>query len=176
MSANAIAGCKKRGLKEVFVMDGAKTNFRDAQFDLIIASDILEHIEDDGAALKEWYRILKKGGTMIIFVPAFSFLWSNHDVQNHHYRRYTRAVFLKSLKEANFDIQRQSYWNFFLFSPVFFMRMMQKFLKKNATKDHLYKLNPLINRLLEVLLSCENWFLRFGNFPMGISIFAVCRK
>jgi predicted SAM-dependent methyltransferase len=66
------------------LMDGARPEFGDGQFDTIIASDVLEHIEREELALCEWKRVLKSCGKLIVFVPAFNFLWGGHDAANHH--------------------------------------------------------------------------------------------
>jgi len=178
ISASAIDLCRMRRIKNVAVMDGAKTQFKNGEFDLIIASDILEHINVDTSALSEWYRLLKPNGRLIIFVPAFNFLWSTHDETNYHYRRYSKSLLLKKLEKANFKINRSSYWNFCLFFPTAAMRILQRFSvkKKSKTKDQLYKLTPLVNNGLIILLKVENWFLKFLNFPIGVSIFAICKK
>ena len=84
----------------VMLVDAIKTNFEDENFDMIIAADVLEHIENDDQALKEWNRILKKGGKIIILVPAFMFLWRKHDEENQHKRRYSKKQLLKKLKGA----------------------------------------------------------------------------
>ena len=178
LSKDAIDLCKKRGIKKVRVMDGAKTLFRENEFDLIIASDILEHIKDDDSALCEWYRLLKPKGELIVFVPAFNFLWSGHDEVNKHFRRYNKPSLISKMKKAQFKLQKVSYWNFFLFFPTYLLRTFQHSLlkKKSESKDQLFELNPLINRILITLLKFENFLLKYFNFPIGVSIFVVGRK
>ena len=83
-SKEAIRLCKERGFKKVYLKDGAKPSFKSEQFDVVIASDVLEHIQDDKRAIKGWQRILKKGGFIICFVPALKYLWSKHDEDNKH--------------------------------------------------------------------------------------------
>ena len=188
ISQNAIKLCKKRGLKNVKVMDGAKTTFNDDKFDLIIASDTLEHIKNDNSALLEWYRILKPNGKLIIFVPAFNFLWSSHDEINHHFRRYSQSELRKKIKQTKFRIISTSYWNFCIFLPVMELRLIQRLIDNKKSRYHvgkttpfgiktlIYKLNPFINRFLIYLLAVENYFLKFSNFPFGVSIYLVCEK
>ncbi|MBU1017219.1 class I SAM-dependent methyltransferase [Patescibacteria group bacterium] len=178
ISVDAINLCKKRDLNNVAIMDGAKTQFEDREFDIIIASDVLEHIKDDQSALLEWYRLLKPNGKLILFVPAFDFLWSDHDEINNHFRRYNKSSLTKKLKEAQFKVLRISYWNFVLFFPTYLLRTFQHFFtkKKDEPKDQLYELNSLVNKILIVLLKTENLFLKYFNFPTGVSIFTICRK
>jgi ubiquinone/menaquinone biosynthesis C-methylase UbiE len=176
---NAIEICRQKRINNVRVASAEKTGFKDQQFDVIIASDILEHIKNEDKALSEWYRILKPNGNLLIFVPAFKFLWSKHDEINHHYRRYSKSDLIRVLKENGFSIERSSYWNFSLFFPVSLARISQKFFLNSSRKsgDQLCEVNPFINSTLEYLLRLENSFLSIGiNLPVGISIFVIAKK
>lgn len=175
ISPSAINLCKKRGLKNVQVCDAARTKFRNSEFDIVIASDILEHIKDERKGLAEWSRILKKNGRLVIFVPAFNALWSRHDDLNHHYRRYSKKQLLSSLRASAFSIERSSYWNFFMFIPVALLRLAQKILPSKESDD-LYRINSIVNNILIGLLKLENSLLKFLKFPFGISAFAIARK
>ncbi|MEJ7662138.1 MAG: methyltransferase domain-containing protein [Hymenobacter sp.] len=117
VSAPAIELAQARGVPHVAVMDGANLEFADARFDLVIASDVLEHIEEEGRALREWTRVLRPGGQLLVFVPAHAYLWSEHDVVNHHFRRYSRAGLLAAMRGAGLRPQRSSFWNTALFFP-----------------------------------------------------------
>jgi SAM-dependent methyltransferase len=171
-SANAIDACWKRGIRNVFAMSGEDTSFPDGQFGLVIASDVLEHIEDDDAAVVEWKRILEDGGQLIVFVPAFGFLWSGHDVKNYHYRRYSKTDLLRLMERNGLRVTRNSYWNFTLFFPTVLLR----FLWRNRKGDELFELHPLINNLLVLLLEMENWFLERFDLSLGVSVFTVAMK
>lgn len=176
---NAIELCRQKGITSVQVARGEETGFKDQQFDMIIASDVLEHIQDENKTLFEWHRILKFGRSLIIFVPAFKFLWSKHDEVNHHYRRYAKSDIFKILERNGFKVERISYWNFTLFVPVSFIRLFQKLLPSHGKKsgDQLYEVTPFMNKTLEYLLRLDNKLLSLGiNFPFGISVFAIARK
>jgi len=170
--------CRERGLMNVSRQDCIATAFSDERFDLIIAADVLEHLENDVDVLREWERILKKNGRLIITVPAFKFLWSSHDEVCHHYRRYSKSALIHLLKKADFSVDRISFWNFTLFFPVYLMRVLQGWFSRDKAEptDQLYELNPFINNLLVQLLRIENQLLSWINFPVGISICAVARK
>jgi ubiquinone/menaquinone biosynthesis C-methylase UbiE len=175
----AIEICRQRGIKQVMVADAQETGFKEEQFDVLIASDVLEHIKDEDKALREWYRILKPGGTLIIFVPAFQFLWSNHDEVNRHFRRYSKSALVKILEKNSFKTEKVSYWNFSLFFPISLFRLFQKFLSANRKRAsaQLYEFNTLINKTLEYILRLENNFLSTGiNLPIGVSLFIIGRK
>ena len=175
ISKESIKQCKKKGLKNVHVMNGAKTSFDTEQFDIIIASDILEHIKLEEEALKEWKRILKKNGKLLIFVPAFNSLWSNHDNIYRHYRRYTKKSLRKSLSKVNFKLEKVSYWNFVSFFPASLVRFLQRYSTKE-NEDQLYDINPYFNELIIKILKFENYLLTKGNFQIGLSVFAIANK
>ncbi|KUG06090.1 class I SAM-dependent methyltransferase [Solirubrum puertoriconensis] len=183
ISPRAIELAHRRGLPNSFAMDATKLDFADESFDIIIASDVLEHIEDEAQALREWHRVLRPGGRLIVFVPAFSMLWSQHDVVNHHFRRYTRETLLTALRQGAFSISRSSYWNGVLFAPALLVRGMQRLLQPNApaaeaadANGDLTALPKSINKALLSLLRFENKLLGKLNFPVGMSVFAIAHK
>jgi ubiquinone/menaquinone biosynthesis C-methylase UbiE len=178
-SPEAIELCKKRNLENVFVMDAHATSFEDNSFDLIIASDCLEHLEDDQRALKDWHRILKKEGEAIIFVPAFNFLWSSHDVVNQHFRRYTKKSLNEKLIQASFTVEKNSYWNFTLFFPTALIRILQNKIKaknKESGEGQIVALNPFLNSFLINLLKIENLFFTKTGLPLGVSVSSTAKK
>jgi SAM-dependent methyltransferase len=176
-SKEAIQLCKKRGFKDVFLMDGVSPQFDREDFDLIIASDVLEHILDDDQAVKEWKRILKREGIIICFVPAFKALWSKHDDDNEHQRRYSKKDLEGIFAKNGFKIIRSSYWNITLFLPTLFYRFLARAFLKKSLATQLKKSNYALNLFLSKLLIIENFFLEIGiNYPIGISVFAVAKK
>lgn len=178
ISKEAIDLCKTKRISNVSVMDGAKLEFPDKMFDVVITSDVLEHIKDGDVALSEWNRVLKPGGKLILFVPAFKFLWCSIDDINYHYRRYSKPALLSALKRFNFRVDRSSYWNFSLFFPVSLVRISEHLFPKNKGpfKDELHSVSPIFNKFLIRLMMFENSLLSWMNFPVGISIFAVSTK
>lgn len=173
----AIEICRQKGIADVHVGNAESTWFKDQQFDMIIASDILEHIKDEDKALREWNRILKKDGELLIFVPAFQFLWSRHDEVNHHYRRYSKSGLIGTLERNGFKVKRVSYWNFSLFLPVALVRLSQRFLpSRRGSGDQLHEVNRFVNKTLESILRFENMFLTGMSFPFGVSLFAIAGK
>lgn len=175
ISENAISNCQKTGLTNTFVMNAQNITL-DQKFDIIIASDCLEHLEDDEKALKNWNNLLKPKGLAYIFVPAFMSLWSKHDEVNMHFRRYKRNELRNKLKNNYFDIIKSSFWNFSLFTPITIARFLSRFKlsKKNNTGD-LDKL-PIFNNLLFTLLNFENMLLKHINFPIGVSSYCIAIK
>ncbi|HDL65116.1 MAG TPA: class I SAM-dependent methyltransferase [Proteobacteria bacterium] len=178
LSQMMVGLCRERGIMNISRQDCMETTFEDELFDVIIAADVLEHIEDDSGALREWKRILKRDGRLIITVPAFKSLWSSHDEICHHHRRYSKSAMIHLLRTGGFAVDSISFWNFTLFFPVYLMRVLQRWFPgdKKEQGDQLYELKPVINNALLQLLRLENRLLSIINFPIGISIYAVARK
>jgi SAM-dependent methyltransferase len=143
--------------------------FSEQQFDIIILLDVLEHLEHDLAGLQALYKRLKTGGYLILTVPALPILWSEHDVQHHHFRRYTKKQLIEQAKKAGFEIKRASYFNFFLFPAILAVRLLQKLFKKKAQND--LSLSPIwINNLLVKLFGSESFLLKHISLPIGVSL------
>jgi SAM-dependent methyltransferase len=177
ISDAGIRQAQQRGLTNTFVMDGAKLDFADESFDLVLASDVLEHIEDENAALREWTRLLRPGGQLIVFVPAFQFLWSQHDVVNHHFRRYSGAHLSDRVANAGLKIQRLSYWNCGLFFPAAAARLAQRFVRPaNGGSDDLKPMPSWINNFLTQWVKMENSVLTNTSMPLGVSVFVIAQK
>ena len=167
-SAAALALAKGRGIPNIRKADAAATSYHDHAFDCIIASDILEHIEDDRKALAEWRRILRPGGRLIVFVPAFQALWGRHDKANRHFRRYSRPQLAGALRTAGFHVKRASYWNAAMFVPVLLFR------QRHGKGDDFHGLSPWANTMLYSWLRLENSIIESLSAPVGTSVFAVC--
>jgi ubiquinone/menaquinone biosynthesis C-methylase UbiE len=177
ISSKAVRLCKKRNISGISMMDASKMSFPDEAFNIAIALDVLEHLDDDAATLREWNRILAQRGKLIMLVPAFPSLWSKHDEINHHRRRYTRRHLCRLLRAAGFSIERATYWNFMLFFPAALIRIGQRVLPFfKSHKDQAYQINPTLNMALTSLVQAENKVLTNANLPVGLSVFIVARK
>jgi SAM-dependent methyltransferase len=152
-------------------------DFQDESFDLVCAFDVIEHVEDDVPAVEEMKRVSKKGGAIVITVPAFMIHWSHHDEVNHHFRRY-RLHQIRSLfcKNPNGKELFASYFNFWLFMPILIARKVSVHLKwlirrKGAGSDFETFKPGMTNNLLHHLMDSENLFLgRKIPLPFGVSI------
>lgn len=157
------------------------TGILDNSQDLLIASNVLEHIKDHNLAIKEWERVLKKKGKAIIIVPAFKLLWSNHDVINLHYRRYSKnSLNLLIKNNTKLKIKNISYWNSTLFLPVFLIRLLSRPFEKRTKKTGVELIQPLpnfINNFLFKLLNFETFLINNGiKMPFGISLIVEVEK
>ena len=158
--------------------------YNDNEFNLVTAYDVIEHIEDDAKAISELIRVTKKGGIIFTTVPAYMSLWSHHDVVNQHYRRYTRQSFLKVWKnfENKIEIIYQSYFNFYLFPPIYLFRKFSKIipgklLRKGAGSDFTIYKSGLIDKLLFKIMVSEKIFIKKQiSLPFGVSFLCSFRK
>ena len=144
-------------------------------FSLVVALDVIEHVDDDRAALVAIRSHIAPGGQAVITVPACMFLWSEHDVLNEHKRRYTLEELKMKLLDAGFTIEKISYFNTFLFPLISLVRMVNNLLKRKGGSD-VDLPHPAVNYIVEKIFSLEKYFLRFMNFPIGVSVLAVVRK
>lgn len=131
--------------------------FEDNSFDLILLLDLLEHT-DDKIVMKEVYRVLKPNGHVIITVPTFMFLWSQHDIDNHHKKRYRRG----ELTLNKFKIIKETYWNCILF-PLMVLAKRKK--------SQLTILPKFINYTLQKVLKIENYLISKNvRLPIGVTL------
>ena len=141
----------------------------DQKFDVIVMLDVLEHIQDDKAALHTVKSLLKENGQLLLTVPAYQFLWSGHDVMSHHYRRYTRKNLQSLLQKSEFTIRHSTYFNTFLFPIVLAVRIFSKIIKSESQSDVTMPSN-FVNQTLKTIFQSESLLLPFLKFPFGVSI------
>lgn len=155
--------------------------FANNTYDLVCAFDVIEHVEDDNLAVSEMFRVCKPNGKVFITVPAFMVLWSQHDVVNHHYRRYTMLQ-LKKLLQNHGELVFYSYFNALLFLPIFTVRVAGKILpflfKRKGSGSDFSMFNPnWLNQLLYQLFMLENAWLKLRlRFPFGVSAMIMAKK
>lgn len=175
VSQKAVDFCKKRGIKNIQVADAARIPYPDNTFDVVVALDVIEHIENDEEAVREVYRVLKPRGVAIIAVPAFMFLWGVTDVVSHHHRRYTLPELRRKIKSANFSIIRASYFNTFLFPFIALARLAARWLRAPMKSEN-SEGKGLINSVLFLIFYAESILFRYVNLPFGVSAMVICRK
>lgn len=179
ISQKAIDICKSKGFTNIKKINDIKLPFKNNSFDTAVALDVLEHIEEDEGALKEWHRVLKKGGKVLITVPAYQWLWSEHDESLHHHRRYTLSELHRKLNQAGFSVQKRTYAIVFSFPLIVGYRFVKSLLpsKKETivTTSYVFLPRP-INSLFIGLLSLEAWILQYINAPFGTSLLIIAEK
>lgn len=175
VSTEAIKFMKKAGYK-VDKVTGIKLPYKDNSFDTIVAFDVLEHIEAHDEAFKEWFRVLKKDGAILFTVPAYQWLWSDHDKSLHHYRRYTKKL-IKSIMPPKARIQRISYYIVFSLPLIVGFRFLNKLIGRKTDSESSYVNVPrVINNLFTGFLKLEANMHRITTFPTGTSLITVIRK
>ena len=114
----AVAACHERGLGQVVQGEIEELPYADARFGLVLATDVLEHLDDDAAALAELRRVTRPGGALLVTVPALMWLWSKEDVSLHHRRRYRRGELVRKVRDAGFEPVLATYFNTILLPPI----------------------------------------------------------
>lgn len=181
ISEEALKFAKTRGVFKNLVQGNAeRLPFPDNTFDLISALDVLEHVPDDQQALREIFRVLKKGGCALITVPAHRWLWSRHDEALHHLRRYTTNELRKKLCAAKFHVIEQSHFVVPAIIFLLFKKAMRRLRKARGTEEPVDTydtiLPPWLNRLLIWWLAAEKTVIRFISLPAGSSLFIITQK
>ena len=144
------------------------------QYGLVTAFDVIEHIDDDVAALASLRDVLAPGGRLVCTVPAYQWMWSPHDDLNDHKRRYTARLLRSRLEAAGFTVDKLSYFNTLLFPVVAFLRVFRRHVLRKTEPSSDFELPaPPVNRALAALMGSERFMLRKGSLPFGVSIVAV---
>jgi SAM-dependent methyltransferase len=149
--------------------------FRPSSMDAVCAYDILEHVEDDRGALRELRRVVKAEGKLLVTVPAFPFLWTEHDEVNHHRRRYTKASLGRALEDSGWRIERLTYFNTILFPAIAGARLMlrQRSSGRPPRSDFVHRVPPLLNRFLEAAFAVERHVVPLVDLPFGVSLLGI---
>ncbi len=177
-SQHALGFCRRRDQHVLVRAHGESLPFATGSADIITALDLLEHIPDDAAAVREFARVLRPGGVLLITVPAVPFLWSEHDEALDHLRRYRRRELRRLLVEADLELARLSPCITFLLLPIAALRILQRLRPRRQGAPQTALIIPprAVNALLTRLLFLENRWLQRFNLPVGVSLLAVARK
>jgi SAM-dependent methyltransferase len=157
----------ERGLPSVRA-DARSLPFDTHAADLVVAFDVLEHIDEDTQALTEIGRVLRPGGHLLVAVPADMRLWSAHDEAVGHVRRYTRDSLTAAVAEAGLHVDWLSSWNVLL-RPVVALR------RRSSTGSDLAEMSRGVNVALRGVISIERLAPAFGRLP-GVSLLLRARR
>lgn len=147
------------------------TGVAEGQYDLIAVLDVVEHVEDDVAALAGMAKRLKPGGKILITVPAHQWMWSAHDVVNHHKRRYSKASLTAALAKAGLKWRKLRWFNSLLFPAAVAARVAGKLTGKDDSDDSPPP-KPL-NWAFEKIFGLERHLLGRVPMPPGLSIIVL---
>jgi SAM-dependent methyltransferase len=175
ISPQAIEFCHERGLDSVTLGAAEHLPYESGSFELVTALDVIEHLDDDVAGLREIRRVLRRDGRVLLFVPAFMFLWGVQDDVSEHRRRYTLPSLLKTVEAAGFSIEWSSYANISFFLPVLVVRSVMRWLGLRADTEYGINISPL-NGVFGSLFGAERFVLERGRIPFGVSAVCIARR
>jgi SAM-dependent methyltransferase len=178
--------CRQRGY-DPELAPAERLPYADSTFGLVALLDVVEHCEDDGAVLRECYRVCAPGGHLAVTAPAFQWLWTDNDTINGHKRRYTSAQLRGALQRAGFAPQRISYAFFLVFPLAAGLLVVRRLAGRRQAvatprgDDDAYQVEmeptgPLLNTILGGLGGAEAALLGRINLPVGTSLVALARK
>jgi len=180
----AVSFCRARGLHQVIRSSGTTLPFFDNALDLVMAIDVIEHLDDDEGCLREMVRICRPLGYVLVHVPAFEILWTDKDDVNHHRRRYRRRQLVTLVERCGLRVETVFYLNSFLF-PVALLRALEQKLRWSfrprppvsaASIDHLYRLPRGANRFMTGFVAFEHWLFGRSAPPFGMSLVCLAQK
>jgi SAM-dependent methyltransferase len=175
VSEAALAFCRARGLTDVHLGAAENLPYENGSFDLVTALDVVEHLDDDVAGLREMRRVLRPGGKALLFVPAFRFLWGVQDDISHHRRRYRLPELISTLHAAGFYVERATYANITFFMPILFGRVLMRVTGIRPESENNIGVS-FLNRPLGWIFGSESKWLRYLNLPFGVSALCVARR
>lgn len=143
-------------------------------YDLIGLFDVLEHVDADVASLAALRDRLSDQGMILVTVPAFPWLWSQHDETHHHMRRYTRASLAEAARRAGLRVRYASYFNFFLFPAAIVLRTFKRITGSKTPDDAMP--GRVSNIILSTIFGFERHLIGRIRMPVGLSLAVVLEK
>ena len=174
ISPDALSFCRERGLDKVKLGAAEELPYDDGTFDLVTALDVVEHMNDDVACLREMRRVLRPGGHVLLFVPTFMFLWGVQDDVSNHRRRYRLPELHRVLAQAGFEVERSTYANITFFTPILLIRQFMKLTGLKTRSENNINVSSL-NGVFGWFFGLESTVLRHMNIPFGVSGLCVAR-
>jgi SAM-dependent methyltransferase len=174
-SPSAAQLCARMGLPPVTLGDACALPFEAGTFALVLATDIIEHVDEDDLAIREVFRVMEFGGIAIFTVPAFQSLWGPQDELSHHKRRYRMPQLTEKLLGAGFQVLESYHFNYLLFLPIWLARRILSLSKVQLRSENDIN-SPLINRILTAIFRIDVQTAGDIKPPFGVSILALVRK
>jgi SAM-dependent methyltransferase len=174
-SATALEFCGLRSSRVLLQADGVRLPVADGSVDAVTAIGVIEHLDDDRGAMEEWRRVLRPGGALVLLTSAYCWMWSGHDVSNHHTRRYRAGEVRGLLERSGFEPAKVSYVNTILFPPIAVVRAVERLSRRGrppVPKKDTGEVPAPLNRALLGVLELERRAIARGSLPFGVSIVA----
>src|SRR5437763_75765 len=175
ISREALDFCRARGFENVKEGAAETLPYASESFDLVTGLDVVEHLDDDVAGLREMRRVLRPGGRLLLFVPAFMFLWGVQDDVSHHRRRYALTELNQKLQQAEMKVERASYVNITFFGPILLGRLFMRATGIRPASENNLNVG-IFNRLFGSIFGAESWWLNKLNLPFGVSIICIAKR
>jgi ubiquinone/menaquinone biosynthesis C-methylase UbiE len=181
ISPSALSFCQQRGLEQQIVRGSITAiPYTSQTFDIVTSFDVLSYVEDVELGFREVGRVLKHQGLAIINLPAYQWLYSEHDIAVNTLRRFNKNEVVNLLAQAGMRVERITYVNSFLFPPAAAIRLLKRrqLGKQAQVHSDLTPPHPLINNTLTKIMSWEAKVLAKTQFnlPFGLSVLALARK
>jgi len=172
ISPTAVELCRQRGFEKVVQGNICETGQPSGHYDLVLATDVLEHVDDDRAALREIRRLLKRGRSALLAVPSFPVLWGLQDRVSFHRRRYQKGELMKKVVESGLKPRRHRYFNFMLCPPIMVARLL---LKRHAwgLKSENQINTPFLNKTLSGVFLADIFLTEQVPVPFGVSEYCL---
>lgn len=175
ISPAAVEYCRRKGFDDVHEGAVEALPLGDAEFDIALLTDVLEHVKDDSAALREVGRVLAPGGTLIVTVPAFMGLWGRQDEVSHHLRRYRAPEVTRIMESSGFIVEEVFYFNWILAAPIWLARRLLALMNSRIDSENSLTPGPL-NVVLRWLFALDVRLAPHLRPRFGVSIFIRGRK
>ena len=175
-SLDALGFVRSRGIAKVVAASAPELPFASGSFDVVTAYDIIEHVEDDARFLAELGRVLRPGGALAIHVPAWPFLWSNHDVVLEHKRRYTRAGLRALIQSSGLRLDYLGWASCAIFAPTAGIRLLRRVTGAQEHGADLGVVPAPINRILRGVYRVEAEVAARTGLPVGVSLAAIVTR
>jgi SAM-dependent methyltransferase len=164
--------CAQKGFAHVEIGDICALPLPSHQFDLVLATDVIEHVDEDALALTELRRMLKPGGRLLVTVPTFQALWGLQDEVSHHRRRYRLGELTAKMRSGHLDVRDAFYFNYLLFVPILVARVGMRWLGWKADSEN--ELNPAwLNAILSRVFNFDVSTASRLRPPFGVSALVV---
>ena len=141
--------------------------------DLAVMLDVLEHVDDDVAALKAVAKKLKPDASFLLTVPALPSLWSPHDEEHHHKRRYTAQTLRAAIESAGLRVEMMSYFNTLLLPMIAGIRWIKNLTGSKEVDTGMP--SNWLNKVLEAIFAFERHLIGRLPLPLGVSLVVIVK-